>query len=344
MTLPDSDSMVRTSREGPQTALYAHSLIYGFVFHADGSSRELTSDDLSNALGQSDDFVWLHFNAANARTREWLQQSHQLPPKVAEFLLDADERQRIESMPAGVTGLISDLCYDFHSDPDEIATLRFHLDSRHLITTRRSPLNATDQLRKAIREGLLCRSSPALLVELFRLQAGIQSKLAAHLGQELGRMEDEILSGRIEDQRAELGKIRRLAVRLHRHFSPENRALRRLVAHPPGWFSEADIAELRDTVEDFGVTVDELDAIQDRAKMLQEELVGRVAEETNHNLIVLSIVTAVLLPVTLITGIFGMNVAGLPGVQDASAFAWVIAAMIVTAIITILILHWNRLF
>jgi zinc transporter len=101
---------------------------------------------------------------------------------------------------------------------------------------------------------------------------------------------------------------------------------------------------LREATEEFGEVVNELDAIQERAKLLQEELAARNSEETNRNLFILSIVTTILLPITLITGIFGMNVAGLPGLEDPFAFWWVILGMAAVALITLLLLHWKRLF
>ncbi|MGH8531911.1 MAG: CorA family divalent cation transporter [Gammaproteobacteria bacterium] len=90
--------------------------------------------------------------------------------------------------------------------------------------------------------------------------------------------------------------------------------------------------------------VDDLDTIQERAKLLQEELAGRVAEMTSRNLVILSIVTTVFLPITLITGIFGMNVAGLPGLEDGSAFWWVILGMAGVVLLVLILLHWKRLF
>jgi zinc transporter len=101
---------------------------------------------------------------------------------------------------------------------------------------------------------------------------------------------------------------------------------------------------LREATEEFGEVVNELDAIQERAKLLQEELAARNSEETNRNLFILSIVTTILLPMTLITGIFGMNVAGLPGLKDPFAFWWVMLGMAVVALIALLLLHWKRLF
>ena len=52
---------------------------------------------------------------------------------------------------------------------------------------------------------------------------------------------------------------------------------------------------------------------------------GRQSEQTNRSLHVLSIVTTVFLPATLVTGVFGMNVAGLPLTGDNAGFLWAIA-------------------
>lgn len=88
----------------------------------------------------------------------------------------------------------------------------------------------------------------------------------------------------------------------------------------------------------------DLEATQERARLLQEEISNSLGEATNRNLYVLSIVTAIFMPVTLITGIFGMNVGGLPWLTDGDGFAWVMVVMALTAGITLLTLHWQRFF
>jgi zinc transporter len=57
-------------------------------------------------------------------------------------------------------------------------------------------------------------------------------------------------------------------------------------------------------------------------QLLQEEVAIKTAEQTNRNLHVLAIVTTVFLPATLIAGVFGMNVGGLPLTQSGDGFLW----------------------
>jgi hypothetical protein len=76
--------------------------------------------------------------------------------------------------------------------------------------------------------------------------------------------------------------------------------------------------------------------------LVQEEIAGRLTEATNRNLFLLSIVTTTLLPITLITGIFGMNVGGLPWVKDPGGFWWVMGVIGVGVVVTLALLRRRR--
>ena len=321
-----------------------HGLIHGILLKPQQPAHELTWDELDAAMDDPEALVWLHFNAANAHARQWITHCARLPEVLQDFLFDYDDRKRLEEIGKGIVGVISDVHYGFDFDPEQIALLRFYLDSHCLISTRRQPLSATDALRNSIRGGLRFDRTVPLVMCLLKFQAETLENVATRLGREVGDIEDQILAGRIHDQRSQLGKIRRLAVRIHRHFAPEHRALQRLCVRRPAWFTDSDKRDLQDNTEAFGDAVNDLDVIQERAKLLQEELAARMAESTNKNLFILSMVTAIFMPATLITGIFGMNVAGLPGLDDASAFWWVMFGIAAVAVVSLVLLHLKRLF
>lgn len=72
----------------------------------------------------------------------------------------------------------------------------------------------------------------------------------------------------------------------------------------------------------------EMIALRDRAHLLQEEVSLRMTDETNRNLQLLTIVTTVFLPASLISSIFGMNVGGLPLEEDRGGFIWSIVLLV----------------
>ena len=319
-----------------------HGLICGFAMLPDQRIQHLAGDELDAMLARSPGVVWLHFNDRVSQARDWIASCEHLPETSRRFLLEHDDRKRIEQAPDSLLGVISDIRHDFDLDfdPEHVSSLRFHLDRNCLISTRQQPCSTADQLRTELKQGCHFDSTANLLIHLFESQVAQLDEITARVRGLLDGIEDEVLAGRMRGQHAQLGGIRRLAVRLNHHFGPEHRMLQRLYRRPPEWFNEVDNAALQDAAEEFRELVEDLAETQERAKLLQEELAARLAEQTNSNLYILSLFTALLLPPSLIAGIFGMNVVGVPGVQDGSpmAFWWVMLAMAAVSLLVLLIL------
>jgi zinc transporter len=98
---------------------------------------------------------------------------------------------------------------------------------------------------------------------------------------------------------------------------------------PPDWIREDDLDDLRQSTEEFNVAIRDMAALQERIKLLQEEIAGRVAEANNRSLFVLTIVTVLALPINIIAGLLGMNVGGIPLADHPHGF-WVIVAIIIS--------------
>jgi zinc transporter len=92
--------------------------------------------------------------------------------------------------------------------------------------------------------------------------------------------------------------------------------------------SEEDIAELRQSTEEFSVSLSDIDTLQERIKLLQEEISALVQEQNNRSLWVLSLFTVLALPVNMIAGFFGMNVGGVPLAQNEAGFAIVVSVVL----------------
>ena len=78
--------------------------------------------------------------------------------------------------------------------------------------------------------------------------------------------------------------------------------------------------------------------MRERSRLLQEELHLKIEEQGNNNIRVLSALTALLMPPTLITGIFGMNTKGLPFAEVETAFLWASLLMIFSSVVAYFIM------
>jgi zinc transporter len=74
----------------------------------------------------------------------------------------------------------------------------------------------------------------------------------------------------------------------------------------------------------------EVGSLQERARRLLDEVAAKMAETTNRRLFTLSVLTACLLPPTLVTGFFGMNTKDLPW-QNTDGGTWMALAVAMIA-------------
>ena len=140
-------------------------------------------------------------------------------------------------------------------------------------------------------------------------------------------IEDKLLAGRLKTTRGTLGSLRRLFVRLRRLLAPEPASLFRLLNRPPTWFVGDDARELREATEESSAVLNDIAALQERTKLLQEELTAHTTEQTNRSIFVLTIVTVLALPINIVTGLLGMNVGGIPMADSPHGF-WLVLGVI----------------
>ena len=313
-------------------------LICGFVMRPDASATELDSAsaaewiakrDTGGDIGSGADFLWLHFNLGHTNTEKWLVRHAALPEKFFEALRDGSHSTRIELVESSLLAIVNDVHYDFSFEPSEISTLWLCVNQHIVITARRRPLRSIDKLRIAVKAGEIIRSPLALLIHLLRDQADVLVSIVRGVTTRIDQVEDKLLEGKLGLTRAGLGSLRRLLVRLQRLLAPEPASLFRLLQHPPVWIDAADAMELRQSTEEFSVVLRDMAALQERIKLLQEEIAAHVNEENNRSLYVLTIVTVLALPINIVAGLLGMNVGGIPLAQHEQGF-WIVLVLIIS--------------
>ena len=273
-------------------------------------------------------FIWLHFNLAHNASERWLIEHAALPDAFFDTLRGGLHSTRVERVEQALLAVVNDLQFDFAFEPTDTATLWICLNERLVVTGRRKPLRSIDQLRIALREGEPVRSTADLLAQLLRHQADVLVDLVRQATTRVDEVEDRLLSERLDHKRARLGAMRRLLVRLQRLLLPEPAALFRLLQHPPAWMDELDVQDLRDATEEFSVVLRDMVALQERIKLLQEEVAAQVNEQNGRSLFVLTIVTVLALPINIIAGLLGMNVGGIPLADHPHGFLIIVGIVI----------------
>jgi zinc transporter len=313
----------------PQYGSDKNGLICGYLFAGAAPGAPI---DLANALlwlaGEQPGFVWLHFNLADAAAEGWIRENLAVVPEFFEALHEGSRSTRIEDASDTLVAVINDVAFEFAFDPSEIETLWVHVGPRIALSARLRPLRSIDRLRQAVKDGCRFDSSVSFLNHLLHDQGDVLVRIVREATVQVDKVEDGLLAGRLKHKRADLGKLRRVLVRLQRLLAPDPGPLFRLMRLPPPWVPVQGLEELRQATEEFTLVIRDLSELQERIKLLQEEIAAQLNEQTNRSLHTLTIVTVLALPINIMAGLFGMNVGGIPLSQNEHGFLIIVGIII----------------
>ncbi len=305
-------------------------LLCGYLFAPAHAGRAVEAEEAVDLLSgrrtlARDEFLWLHFNLSNMASERWLRHRLELPEAFHDSLTRV-QSTRVEIAGRSVVTVINDVRV-FGLDASSVSTVALCLQSTLLVSARRTPLRSVERLRDCVRAGETFQSSVELLAHLLRDQAQVLLELVHELAEQVDRIEDRLMANHLPAGRATLGHLRRLLVRHQRLLAPEPAALFRLLNRPPDWIGATGLEQLREAAEELAAAVAESSALVERVRLLQEEMFAVLNEQTSRTLFVLTVVTVLALPMTIVSGFFGMNVGGVPFQEHPKGF-WIVVALV----------------
>ena len=316
----------------------ADGLIYAFVLDGEGGGRGIGWPEIE-AWKPDQGVLWLHLDRTGAKARDWLAGESRIDPVICQTLLQEEVRPRVLRLDEAMLVILRGVNLNAGADPEDMVGVRIWLEPDRIVTLRHRRLMAVSDLRDALEAG----NGPTGPGDfLYRLADGLIDRVGpvlSDLDDRVDALEDEVLTAHSAELRAKLGAIRREAIALRRYLAPQRDVMSRLPTEQTGWLDSLHKAHLREVADRTLRYVEDLDAARERAAVAQDELNSRLSDQMNKTMYLLTIVAAVLLPPSLITGLFGINVGGMPGVDNPWSFAGVVAGLVVLATIEIVLLR-----
>ncbi|MCR9269386.1 MAG: zinc transporter ZntB [Hyphomonadaceae bacterium] len=304
-------------------------LIIGFAIGADGAVRELEWSDISKAAAlKPGERRWLHLNRKVDAARDWLGGQGGLDPMVVSILFQEDTRPRATRHTDGMLLNFRGANLNPGAEPTDMISIRIWATEDLVITTRAYSIRAIDDLADAYR----ANQPPATHGELvtfivdrltFRLEP-----IVARLEEQADELEAEWLDQDTPPPKQKLAHFRRSALSLRRYIAPQKEAISALIRESDDFLSDPAKLRLREIQDVTTRLSEDLDLVRERAVVIQEQIVEQRGEAMNQRLFVLAIISAVFLPLGFFTGLFGVNIGGMPGVESAYAFAIFCAALV----------------
>jgi len=305
-------------------------------------SEVLEARQVEQALadGMPEGRLWLHFDLVDVRAHPFLHALPGLPRAARAALNDRTELPHLDMLGEAIWGSLLDFHHEVSDapDPGQMGMLHLALTPRLLVTARRHPLRS---LGIASHEPATPTPAAQWDAILRALLDGV-ARAAATLSRRLDAIEDRLLQNQ-DVARTELASVRREIVLLHRRIEPSAQLYAELAEAPPDWLHGAG-HDVGRAAARFQAALRNIASLQERGRIAQDELAAWTAEQTNQRLMVLSVLTAILLPPTLVTGVFGMNTTDLPGTAEPGGSFWAFGAMATAAGLAVALLIRLRLF
>jgi len=304
--------------------------LWAYAFR-DGRAELLSDQTLAERLDAGDDWIWMHFPLSDQRARTFIQGLADLPQEARDLILAAEERVQVQFTGDWAYGVLPDFQRDLDGRAVGVGRLQFALDGRRLVTARRHALQIVDEIRRKAGAGALTACPAEAWGRLVERFVDVSEERLHALAGGLGRIEDRVLGEGADLGGLSLGPARRELSRDHREFLALRSALNRAMA-PRAPHRVALIAEqlprLAHEVEDLDR---EAAGLQERARLLHEEIDTKITSATNRSMRTLTILSTLLIPPTLVVGAFGMNVTGVPFETGHAGFA--LASLVCGAVV-----------
>jgi zinc transporter len=166
--------------------------------------------------------------------------------------------------------------------------------------------------------------------------------IVEHIGDVLDELEEEIIEDKTPELSKKLARVRRTIIALRRMIWPQRDVLNTLEIEDLSYFSDWDKARLREATARTTRLGEELQSLSERAALVHEQILDARGEQMNRTMLVLASVTVVAMPMTVVSGLLGMNVAGIPFAQSPEAFWLVVLGLAVVGAAMVWFMHARK--
>lgn len=277
------------------------------------------------ALTGTGTYRWWHYDLSDPELTDWTAVN--LPPIPAGALLQPETRPRCDQYQDGLILNLRGINMNAGQPADQMVSIRMWIEAGVIITVRLRKVFAIDEIRQ-LAVANSAPPTPATFIE------ALIGRLTTRVQEEVMRISKltEFYEADLEDETTSLPKdlpeTRRSVIKIRRYLEPQKQALEKLSSINLPIVPEADALKLRELTNRTTIAVEELDALQERLIAVQDDHDLDVARRQARHGYGLSVVAAIFLPLGFLTGLFGVNIGGMPGIDNPWSFAILCLSMI----------------
>jgi len=255
---------------------------------------------------------WLHLNYTHRKSAEWLQSTPQIPDAVRDALAGDSMRPRVSRLGDGFMIVLRSVNHNSDARRDQLVVMRVFINDKLIVSTRRRKVSAVDEVLTDLQNGNGPIDCGSWLVDVCDALTDHTSEFIEDLHDKIIELEDALLDQRMP-ARGELGLLRKQLIVMRRYMAPQRDVYARLASEKLAWMDDSERRRMQEIADRLGRGLDDLDAGVARTAILADEVASAMAESMNRRTYTMSLMAMIFLPATFLTGLFGVNLGGIPG-------------------------------
>lgn len=291
----------------------------------DGKGREVDPAKACAARASPAIFVWVHLDGREEDTLKWLQDHGGMPITVIYALTAMETRPRSEAIDDGALINLRGPTADDGSarnGEDTLVSIRVWVEAGRAISVSFHPLKGIEKLIDQMKAGEI-KDPGDLVSHLAMIITKEVDPVISELDDLVDQCELKLEPEHAFETRRRIAGARSDAIAYRRFVAPQRQALTQLAELEAPWLEDDDRLHLREAADRFARMAEDLEAVRERSALIHEQLTDLRSEQLEKRALLLSIVALIFLPLTFVTGLLGMNVAGIPFAHEPWAFAGV---------------------
>jgi len=300
----------------------------------DGSPQALAADEAQPDIISAGDVRWLHLERPREADREWLEREFGFHPLAIEDVASRNQRPKLDAYDDYLFIVLHFPVFDKPTRRLLTAELDLFVGPDFLITLPDQtipPLAAMFERyreRDEVRAGIFSKGTGYLLYKIVDTCVDASFPMLRKMGAKLDQLEDDIFEGRSAKIVEEISNAKQEIINFRRVVRPMRAVLRDLERTKQRYLAE-DLDIYFDDITDAAERIwDVLENYKEVAEALEDSNESVLSHRLNESLRVLTAFSVMLLPLTLIASVFGMNF-DLPGDESLAEFWAVIVLMVV---------------
>ena len=277
--------------------------------------------------------LWVHLDYTSPETRKWITEEAGIDEIPRQTLLETETRPRSILHDNGLLITLRGVNLLPQSDPEDMVAVRLWIGKNRIISTRNRRLLSFNDMQKSLENGKGPKTPGEFLVDLCDRLVDRMADVIDQIDDDVDNLHEQVLTMESHQLRPVIASSRRQAIGLRRYLAPQREALSKLYNERVNWLEDVDRMRLREISDRMMRYIEDLDSARERASVAQEELMSRLSENMEKRMYVISIVSIVFLPLSFLTGLLGINVGGIPGGDNKTAFLIVCLGLLGVAVI-----------